>query len=172
MKNNILKYIINIVGASNIVFLRESIVRIFSFKLIGIEIEYNESYPILIQNKIIISNKILYKNSLFNLISPFFFCGINYIFKYNKINYLYKLENIYFYEDYTNSKIMNIVTKVTNNDDNITESFKKYHSNVPFYLFLLNEKIDFDNINITSINKGKIIKNKVNDIFLKIYDVC
>ena len=172
IKNNILKYFFNVIGSSTIIFVRETIVKIFSFKLIGVEFTYPDNYPFLINDKIIISNKLLYKNFLFNFISPFFFFGIHYIFKYNKINYLYKLENIYFYEDYSSSKLMNIVVKITNDEDDITEVFKKYHPNVPFYLFLLNENISFNDINITSFVKGKITKNKVNNIFLKIHELC
>jgi hypothetical protein len=175
---NFAENIIKFIGPSKIIFLRECIIKVISFKLIGIEVICDNEYPLFISNTLIMINKKFYKNILFSLMSPCFFFGINHIFRYCKINYLYKLENIYFYEDYTNSKIMNIIVKANIGDEDVTELFKKYHSNVPFYLFLINENIlfkncdDIYNVSITSIVKGKIIKNKVDNFLKKIYDLC
>ena len=169
--------------------IREYLIKFTSFNIIAIK--YN--------------NKI-YKNLLIKYLSPIYYFGFNYIFNYFKIEYLYKLDNIYFYQDYNNSKkITNIILKVKliYNDNNnkeildITNSFKEYYSNVPFYLYLMNENIyniikknikeniiynkyKYDNIydylilSVNTLKNGKIITNdyKLNEIIkLKIYEI-
>jgi hypothetical protein len=81
----------------------------------------------------------------------------------NKINYLYKLDNIYFYEDYSiyNVKISPIIISATiniNKDEiDILNKLSYYSLEVPLFIFLYNEKYyNINNIQFKIFKSGKI----------------
>jgi hypothetical protein len=150
--------------------IRNKLVRVFSTKIILIE-----------KNNQIISNNLLMLLS--SLIYKINYQEILFIFK---INYLYKIDNIYFYEDYTNNNIIcpiilsakittyNEQTELDNKID-IINNISKYNLSVPLYIFIYNEKINnINNIEFKIFKSGKIIDiiiNYNNNKYKKIYEL-
>ena len=138
---------------SNLIKLRNKTIRVFGTKII-----------LMHKNNEIINNKyIMYLSS--------FIFKINYqeILFINKINYLYKLDNIYFYEDYTNSNIIispiiiSATVEINNNNINILDKLIQYNLSVPLFIFLYNEQINnINNINFKILKLGKFIDIIIN----------
>jgi hypothetical protein len=132
---------------STIINSRNKFVRIFGIKIILIH-----------KDDEIINNK-----SLMFLSSLIFKINYQEILFINKINYLYKLDNIYFYEDYSiyNVKISPIIISATiniNKDEiDILNKLSYYSLAVPLFIFLYNEKYyNINNIQFKILKLGKI----------------
>jgi hypothetical protein len=91
-------------------------------------------------------------------------------------NYLYNMDDIYFYYNLKSSNKLkfysNIIIEFNHNKNNITDIIKKYHINVPIYIIFNLENLEKkDNyIEIKFINLGKIstkIYNNFNEIKFK-----
>jgi hypothetical protein len=115
-------------------------------------------------------------------VNLFFHFPIKYILKYSKINYLYKTDSLYFYENYINISnniypmVLNFnLIKTSNNDDdreslldelNLYDKFKLYNMNVPINMFFINEDIDinyYDTISIKTLKTKQFVKFKIKD---------
>jgi len=113
------------------IYIRNKLVQFFTSKIIIIE-----------KNNKIINNKFY----LF-FINLLFFINFQQIIKIFKINYLYSIDNIYFYEDYKkNNKIINPIilsAKIVcdENEIDFLNNFKKYNFSIPINIILYNEKI-------------------------------
>lgn len=149
---------------STLIKSRNKFVRIFGIKIILI---YKD-------------NEIINNNALMLLSSLIFKINYQEILFINKINYLYKLDNIYFYEDYSNTNIIispiiiSAKIKIENQEINILENLSNYSLAVPLFIFLYNEKYNnIDNIQFKIFKLGKFtdIVINYNDIskYKKIY---
>jgi hypothetical protein len=135
----------------SLIDLREIYIKIFKKKILMIE-----------KNNQIISNKyVIY------LINLFYFFLIDDLLKINKINTIYELDEIIFYN---NNKINEIYfTQIMldfdiidpsndNYNENITEKIKKYSKNIPFYIIIKIERININlSIKIKLMNINKIL---------------
>jgi hypothetical protein len=93
--------------------------------------------------------------------------------KYYKYNIVYKIDNLYFYEEYNktnNNKTIKFYPVILNAYiDNIEFNINKYSFNMPFKFI-----VKIDNLNVNSILKIYILKNtilinkeyKIHDILL------
>ncbi len=143
---------------STLINSRNKFVRIFGIKIILIH-----------KDGEIINNKLLM------FLSSLIF-KINYqeILFINKINYLYKLDNIYFYEDYTINTVkispmiisatININTnEIDTNEIDILKKLSYYSLSVPLFIFLYNEKYyNINNIQFTIFKSGKFTNIIIN----------
>jgi hypothetical protein len=111
--------------------IRNYLIKLLTKKIIYIEI-----------NNDIIDN--YYINFGLNFLIKFNF---DFILKYLNIKYFYKLDDIYFYQDYTNnvhllnSTILNVYLLNQQQEISVLNKFKNYNFNVPLRYFLLNEKL-------------------------------
>jgi hypothetical protein len=129
---------------------------------------------ILEKNDLYVNNKVLL---LF--VNLFFHFPIKYILKYSKINYLYKIDSLYFYENYSpisnniypmmltfkilsKSKLYNNEKTILLDDLDLLDRIKLYNMNVPFKIFLLNENININNYNEIIV---KTLKSRRNIIY-------
>lgn len=109
-------------------------------------------------------------------VNLFFHFPIKYILKYSKINYLYKTDSLYFYEDYkpiSNNiypMILNFkLIKTSNssfNELDVYNKIKMYNTNVPIKMFFINEDINieyYDTICIKTLKTKQVIKFKIED---------
>lgn len=147
----------------SLIDLRELYIKTFKKKILMIE-----------KNNQIISNKYI-----INLINLFYFFLIDDLLKINKINTIYKLDDIIFYnnnkinEIYFTQIMLNFDIIDPNNEeynDNITEKIKKYSKNIPFYIIIKIEKINVSlsvKIKLMNINKILIKCFKIIDILDK-----
>lgn len=132
---------------------RNKFVRIFGIKIILI---YKD-------------NEIIDNNTLMFLASLIFKINYQEILFINKINYLYKLDNIYFYEDYSNTNIiispiiLTAKIKIDDREIDILDKLSNYSLSVPLFIFLYNEKYNnIDNIQFNIFKLGKIIDIIIN----------
>jgi len=143
-KNNNNIYIIML---NTLIKTRNKFVKIFGIKLILI---YKD-------------NEIIDNSTLMFLSSLIFKINYQEILYINKINYLYKLDNIYFYEDYNNSNIiispiiLSAKINIYDHEIDILEKLANYSLAVPLFIFLYNEKYNnVDNIEFKIFKLGKI----------------
>lgn len=101
---------------------------------------------------------------LFNLLYNFNFV---YLLSYLNVNILYKIDELYFYEEFKEKKTFSITPIfltfkiLKNNESNeLTERIKKYDTKVPLKLFFINENININNFNKIYLNILKNFKNK------------
>lgn len=140
--------------------LREYYIHTFKKKIILIE-----------KDKLIITNK-----SIIIPINFFYFFCIKDLLKYNKINSVYKLDGIIFYDNNIKHKItinqlileFNVIN--SNEINNLTDNINKYSKHVPFYIIVEIEKININSkIHIKLLNICNIIikEYKTIDILYK-----
>jgi hypothetical protein len=121
------------------------------------------------KNDTVINNKFI----LF-FVNLFFNFPIKYIFKYSKINYLYKIDSVYFYENYNqqinsiypvilNFKLLDIHDNKILNEIDVIDKIKMYNFNVPIKIFCINENIELPKYNTIII---KTLKSKTNKQFI------
>ena len=138
--------------------IRNSFVKFFKINIILFE-----------KNNEIINNKYLIYCSSFLY---------RFIYKYLlyklKINYLFKMDDIYFYEDYNINEIhikpiiLEATIKILNSENkiekiDITNIINKYNLNVPINIFLYNENIK----NYISINfKLLKLKDNIKEVYI------
>lgn len=111
------------------------------------------------KNDQVVNNKFI----LF-FVNLFFNFPIKYIFKYSKINYLYKIDSIYFYENYNQqiNKIYPVILKFKVDEIDILDKIKMYNFNTPIKIFFINENIEIHKYNSIII---KTLKTKTDKIF-------
>jgi hypothetical protein len=119
------------------------------------------------------NDKIINNNFIFLLIQFLSFFNLSNIINYFEFGYLYKIDDMYFY--YKNNSIykkinLNIISNcnIYNNmyKINFTENIKKYNLDVPLYLIIHNESIDFHcSLEFEIMNLGKIKTKYYQDIF-------
>ena len=110
-------------------------------------------------NNNIINNKFVL--FFLNNISYYFLIN-SFILKQLKINYLYKMDSLYFYENYLpkNNFIFPIIYNFKLDDVELIDRIKLYDFNVPIKIFFLNE-----NININKYNNIYLKTLKFNKVF-------
>ena len=97
------------------------------------------------------------------------FLNLTNIIEFFNFNYLYNIDNIYFYNDIKSQSIMKLYSSVIieflYDKINITDIIKKYHINVPIYIIFDIENLEEHNIiiNIKVLNLGKIKIYTYND---------
>jgi hypothetical protein len=111
-------------------------------------------------------------NLILLFVNLFFHFPIKYILQYSKINYLYKTDSLYFYEDYkpiSNNiypMILNFKLINTSNELDLYNKIKMYNMNVPIKMFFINEDINieyYDTICIKTLKTKQIVKFKIKD---------
>lgn len=141
---------------SILVNFREWFIHIFKKKILLIE-----------KKKQIIANKFVIIP-----INLFYFFFIKDLLKYNKINIIYELDGLIFYDNNMKYKItinkilMNFII-LDPNDINykkeITNDINKYSKGIPFYIIVKIENINQDlNVRIDLLNYGKIEMKEYN----------
>lgn len=123
--------------------------------------------------KILEKNDSYISNTIILLfVNIFFHFPIKYILKYSKINYLYKTDSLYFYENYTtitnNIYPMILTFKLLNslNELDLYEKIKLYNLNVPIKMFFINENINiehYDTICIKTFKTKENVRFKIKD---------
>ena len=131
--------------------LREWYIHIFKKKILMIE-----------KNKQLINSKFIIIP-----LNLFYFFLIKDLLKYYNINLIYELDDLIFYDNNTNHKIIinqimlefNIINPTfPNKIINFTESINKYSKYIPFYIVVKIENINIDyKIQIKLMSMGKII---------------
>jgi hypothetical protein len=152
----------------NIITLREKFINLFQKKILLLE-----------KNKQLIDNKII----IF-FVNRFYNFGLNYIFKYNNINVVYKIDNLIFYDEnkikklYVNGIIIDSTIYKENNkltSIDFLNVLKKYSLNIPISIIIKLEKIDlYDVIKIKFLKNGVIKTKKFifkNIINMKLYEL-
>ena len=97
------------------------------------------------------------------------FFNLNNIIKLIDFNYIYNIDNIYFYNDIKSPNVIKLYSSViiefTYNKINITDIIKKYHIDVPVYIIFDLENLEGLDIiiDIKVLNLGKIITNTYSD---------
>jgi hypothetical protein len=120
------------------------------------------------------NNKVINNRFILFFVNLFFNFPIKYIFKYSKINYLYKIDSLYFYENYNQNidsiypvilsfKLIDITDNKILNEIDILDKIKMYNFNVPIKIFLINENIEINKYNTIMI---KTLKSKINKPFI------
>ena len=125
-------------------------------------------------NNNIINNKFV----LFFLNNISYYFLINgFILKLIKINYLYKIDSLYFYENYLpkNNFIFPIIYNFKlNNELELIDRLKLYDFNVPIKIFFMNENININKYNYIYLktlkfnkvfNIDNILNYKISDLF-------
>jgi hypothetical protein len=97
------------------------------------------------------------------------FFNLTNIIEFFNFNYLYNIDNIYFFNDIRSPSIVKLYSSViiefTYNKIDITDMIKKYHIDVPIYIIFDLESLketDFI-IDIKVLNLGKISTKTYND---------
>jgi hypothetical protein len=119
------------------------------------------------------NDKVVNNKFILFFVNLFFNFPIKYIFKYSKINYLYKIDSVYFYENYSqlinsiypvilNFKLLDINDNKILNEIDILDKIKMYNFNVPIKIFLINENIKINEYNTIVI---KTLKSKTDKKF-------
>lgn len=149
---------------------RDFLINIFKKKIIVVE-----------KNNIIIKNKFI----IFFL-NLFYFFFIKDLLKINKINTIYEIDDLKFYDENNINKliinhiILNCVLVDPNNDNDnnnieITEKINKYSKQIPIYIILEIENIDIKNnirFNLLYYNKTKIVYYDIKSIINKrLYEI-
>lgn len=97
------------------------------------------------------------------------FLKLTNIIEFFNFNYLYNIDNIYFYNDIKSQSIVKLYSSVIieflYDKIDITDIIKKYHIDVPIYIIFDLENLEEHNIiiDIKVLNLGKIIINTYND---------
>jgi len=165
-----------------LIYLREKYINLFKKKILLLE-----------KNNEIIDNKIL----LF-FCNKLYYLNFKYIIKLLKINMIYEIDNLIFYDE--NKNFMNIYSSIVildckliinnnlsannilNYDNeaeelffNITDNIKKYSFNIPIFIIVKLENIDIKSnikINVLSRSQIKIKEYDINDIlYKKLYEI-
>jgi hypothetical protein len=160
--------IYNYVIFKNIITFREIFINFFQKKILLLE-----------KNKQLIDNKI----TIF-VVNCFYNFGLNYIFKYNNINIVYKIDNLIFYDEnkkkklYVNGIIIDSTIHKENNDlksIDFLNVIKNYSLNMPINIIIKLEKIDlYDVLKIKFLKCGIIKTNKFifkNITNMKLYEL-
>jgi len=121
-----------------------------------------------------------YNNTVLYLISflPFYF--IKLLFNLLSIKYIYKIDNIYF-SNYGVSKISPILLNANAvideyNKEDMKERLRSYNYTVPFWYFIINEKLNkYQRFEFKYLSKGKmdnkIVSNNEETENMLIYDI-
>jgi hypothetical protein len=97
------------------------------------------------------------------------FLNLSNIIEFFNFNYLYNIDNIYFYNDIRSPSIVKLYSSVIieflYNSIDITDIIKKYHIDVPLYIIFDLENLEESDIVITIkvLNLGKIKTTTYND---------
>jgi hypothetical protein len=97
------------------------------------------------------------------------FLNLTNVIEFFNFNYLYNIDNIYFYNDIKSPSIVklysSIIIEFLYNGIDITDIIKKYHIDVPLYIILDLENLEANYVVITIklLNLGKIKINTYND---------
>jgi hypothetical protein len=97
------------------------------------------------------------------------FLNLTNIIEFFNFNYLYNIDNIYFYNDIKSQSTMKLYSSVIieflYDKIDITDIIKKYHIDVPIYIIFDLENLEENDIVITIkvLNLGKIKINTYND---------
>jgi hypothetical protein len=132
-----------------------------------------------------INNQVINNKFILFFVNLFFIFPVKYIFKYSNINYLYKIDSLYFFENYNqqptkiypvilNFKLLDIhknnILNENNekilNEINVIDKIKMYNFNVPIKIFFINENIDINKYNTIIV---KTLKSKT-DIKFNVKD--
>ncbi len=138
-----------------------------------------------------INNQVINNKFILFFVNLFFIFPVKYIFKYSNINYLYKIDSLYFFENYNqqptkiypvilNFKLLdihknNILNENNENNEknekilnemNVIDKIKMYNFNVPIKIFFINENIDINKYNTIIV---KTLKSKT-DIKFNVKD--
>ena len=133
----------------------------------------NQTKQIIIIEK---DNKLIKNNWYIRFIQVLIFLNLTKYINLCCFNYIYKIDDIYFYHDIKKSNKLilytNIIIEFLYNNIDIIDIIKKYHINVPLYIIFDLEKLEEYNCNIEIkvINFGKItskIYNNYNEIKFK-----
>jgi hypothetical protein len=121
-------------------------------------------------------NEIIHNYLIFGLINLLCLFNLNYILSLLNIKILYKIDNLFFYDDFKNNnkpQIKPIILSVNISNDSkqleLTDIIKNYDMNIPLYLFFYNENIDkneYTTMNIETLKNFKRAKliYQINDI--------
>lgn len=121
-------------------------------------------------------NEIIHNYLIFSLINLLCLFNLNYILLLLNIKILYKIDNLFFYDDFKNNnkaQIKPIILSVNISNDlnqlELTDIIKNYDMNIPLYLFFYNENIDKNKYKIMNIETFKNFKRtkliyEINDI--------
>lgn len=124
-------------------------------------------------------NEIINNYFIISLIHLLCFFNLYYILSLFNIKILYKIDNLFFYDDFKNNKkpqikpiILNVLISNDINQIDLTETIKNYDMNIPLYIFFYNENIkinNFINIDIETLKncKRNKITYKIDDIYNK-----
>ena len=122
------------------------------------------------------NNQIIKNNWYIWFIQVLVFFNLTNMIDFVGYNYLYNIDNIYFYHNLKSPNILkfysSVIIEFNHNKNDITDIIKKYHINVPIYIIFDLENLEKkDNyIEIKFINLGKIstkIYNNFNEIKFK-----
>ena len=97
------------------------------------------------------------------------FLNLTNVIEFFNFNYLYNIDNIYFYNDIKSPSIVklysNVIIEFLYNRIDITDIIKKYHIDVPLYIIFDLENLEENDVVITIklLNLGKIKTNTYND---------
>jgi len=97
------------------------------------------------------------------------FLNLTNIIEFFNFNYLYNIDNIYFYNDIKSPSIVKLYSSVIMeflyNRIDITDIIKKYHIDVPLYIIFDLENLEENDIVITIkvLNLGRVITSTYND---------
>jgi hypothetical protein len=133
---------------------RNKLVNIFCKKILLLE-----------KNNQIISNKILITFSKY-----FYHFNLKHFLKINKINIIYKIDDIIFYDEHNSDyklSINSIIFSANVDDKDFTDNIKRYSLKVPIFIIIINEDLNQEStIKIKILKRGAIIFNeyKLKDI--------
>lgn len=109
----------------------------------------------------------LFNSYLFLILRLLPFTMLKFIFNSLTVNYIYKLDDLYLanYGDFRITPLLISVIVYKNDEgNNITDKIKKYNHTVPFWYFIINEKLTkFEKIQFKYFSKGKL-ENKTYQI--------
>tara|TARA_B110000971_G_C19958200_1_gene476675 strand:- start:788 stop:1249 length:462 start_codon:yes stop_codon:yes gene_type:complete len=124
---------------------RNNFVNIFCKKILFFE-----------KNNQIINNKILLTFSNY-----FYHFNLKHLLQINKINIIYQLDNIIFYDEHISDyklSINSVIFGATIDDKDFTGNIKKYILHIPIFIIIINDGLDLEStIKIKLLKKGTII---------------
>ena len=119
---------------------REEVINIFYKKILLLE-----------KNNLFVDSKIL-----LTLSNYLYHINLKHLLKIYKINIIYKLDDIIFYDEHNSNykiTINSIIFNVLIDDVDFTDKIKQYSLNLPIFII-----IKLENINLSSIIKFKLLK--------------
>lgn len=108
-------------------------------------------------------DKIIKNSLILSIVQLLSICGLGFIINKFGLNYLYFMDDMYFYHTQKESKpkiifsvINNCFVKNSWNNENITEKILKYNLDIPLKIIIDNENIDEnDNIEFEVLHLGQ-----------------